>query len=155
MRPDVAMTWPFGRPARLGVAWVLWSLAPSLATKPDLPFLRRVGTQRQRPDPHSVWRKAGDHSVRQQLSEPQLSVVKCFGPTDRREFWPRVSAWLACGGGCGGAEPVGLGAGFEDGGVEGDAVDYGGDEAGVGEDGSPFAERQVCPDRDRGAFVAL
>jgi hypothetical protein len=54
-----------------------------------------------------------------------------------------------------GAEPVGLGAGFEDVGVEGDPVDEGGDEAGVGEDGSPFAERQVGPDRDGGAFVAF
>jgi hypothetical protein len=34
--------------------------------------------------------------------------------------------------GCGGAEPVGLGAGFEDVGVEGDPVDDGGDEAGSG-----------------------
>ena len=40
-------------------------------------------------------------------------------------------------------------------GVEGDPVDDGGDEAGVGEDGAPFAEREVCPDRDRGSFFLL
>ena len=54
-----------------------------------------------------------------------------------------------------GAEAVGLGAGFEDGRVVGDAVDDGGDEAGVGEDGSPFTEGQVCPDGDGGFFVAI
>jgi hypothetical protein len=40
-------------------------------------------------------------------------------------------------------------------GVEGDAVDDRGDEAGVGEDGSPFAEREVGPDGDGGSFLAL
>ena len=60
-----------------------------------------------------------------------------------------------CLAGPGGAEAVGLGAGFEDGRVVGDAVDDGGDEAGVGEDGSPFAERQVCPDGDGGFFVSF
>jgi hypothetical protein len=45
---------------------------------------------------------------------------------------------LAPGGGLAGGEPVGLGAGFEDVGVEGDAVDDRSDEPGVGEDGSPF-----------------
>jgi hypothetical protein len=39
--------------------------------------------------------------------------------------------------------------------VEGDAVDDGGDEAGVGEHGSPFAERQICRDRDGGSFLAF
>jgi hypothetical protein len=33
MRPDVALTWPFSRPAVLGVAWFLRSLAPSLAPR--------------------------------------------------------------------------------------------------------------------------
>ena len=40
-------------------------------------------------------------------------------------------------------------------GVEGDAVDDRGDQAWVGEDGSPFAEGQVGPDRDGGAFLAF
>jgi hypothetical protein len=39
--------------------------------------------------------------------------------------------------------------------VEGDPVDDRGDEAGVGEDGAPFAERQVGPDRDGGSFFPL
>ena len=39
-------------------------------------------------------------------------------------------------------------------GVEGDAVDDGGDEPWVGEDAAPFAERQVGGDGDRGAFFA-
>jgi hypothetical protein len=66
-----------------------------------------------------------------------------------------VSAWRAGArrAGLGGAEPAGLGAGLEDAGVEGDPVDDRGDEAGVGEDGAPFAEWQVCPDRDGGSFV--
>jgi hypothetical protein len=59
--------------------------------------------------------------------------------------------------GCGfaGAEPVGLGAGLEDAGVEGDPVDDGGNKPGVGEDGAPFAERQVGSDRDGGFLVAF
>ena len=40
--------------------------------------------------------------------------------------------------GCGGAQAVGLGAGLDDVGVEGEAVDDGGGEAGVGEDGCPI-----------------
>jgi hypothetical protein len=40
-------------------------------------------------------------------------------------------------------------------GVEGDAVDDGGDEPWVGEDAAPFAERQVGADADRGAFFAF
>ena len=55
----------------------------------------------------------------------------------------------------GGAQPVGLGAGFEDVGVEGDPVHDRGNEAGVGEDGAPFAERQVGPDGDGGSFFSL
>jgi hypothetical protein len=41
MQPDVALTWPFNRPARLGVAWILWSLAPGLAPRamPSAPHL--------------------------------------------------------------------------------------------------------------------
>src|SRR5262249_49673559 len=67
-----------------------------------------------------------------------------FGPGFR---WASGVRWFA------GAEPVGLGAGLEDVGVEGDPVDDGGNEPGVGEDGSPFAERQVRADRDRGFLV--
>jgi hypothetical protein len=44
---------------------------------------------------------------------------------------------------------VGLGAGLDDVGVEGDPVDDGGDEAGVGDDLAPFAERQVGGQPDR------
>jgi hypothetical protein len=51
-------------------------------------------------------------------------------------------AMLAACAGLASAQPVGLGAGLDDVSVEGDAVDDGGDEAGVGEHGSPFAERQ-------------
>jgi len=72
-----------------------------------------------------------------------------------------------------GAEPVGLGSGFEEVGVEGDPVDDRdhhavsrmgaecdvaddrGHDAGVGEDGSPLAEREVGPDRDRCSFLLL
>jgi hypothetical protein len=56
-----------------------------------------------------------------------------FGPG----WWCGLAGVLAAGG-LAGAEPVGLGAGLEDVSVEGDAVDDRGDEAGVGEDGSPF-----------------
>jgi hypothetical protein len=38
-------------------------------------------------------------------------------------------------------------------GVEGDAVDDGGDEARVGEHSSPFAERQICG--DGGSFLSF
>jgi hypothetical protein len=40
-------------------------------------------------------------------------------------------------------------------GVEGDAVDDGGDQAGVGEDGAPFTEGQVGGDGDAGPFLAF
>ncbi len=66
-----------------------------------------------------------------------------------------LAGFSAAGGGFAGAEPVGLGAGLEDVGVEGDPVDDRGDQAGLGEDGAPFAERQVGPDRDGGSFVPL
>lgn len=62
---------------------------------------------------------------------------------------PQFAVPFAAGGGRAGAEAVGLGAGFEDVGVEGDAVDDGGDQAGVGEDGAPFAEGQVGGDGRR------
>jgi len=54
-----------------------------------------------------------------------------------------------------GAQPVGLGAGLEDVGVEGDAVHDGGDQARVWEHGSPLAEGQVRGDRDGCAFFAF
>ena len=61
----------------------------------------------------------------------------------------------AAGGGLAGAQPVGLGAGFEDVGVVGDAVHDRGNEAWVGEHGAPFAERQVGGDRDGGSLFAF
>jgi hypothetical protein len=79
-----------------------------------------------------------------------------FGPA-RALAWR--SSWFSWGfgaaGGVGGAQPVGLGAGLEDVGIEGDPVHDGGDQAGVGEDGAPFAEREVGPDRDGGSFLPL
>ena len=53
-----------------------------------------------------------------------------------------------------GAWAVGLGAGLEDVGVEGDAVDDGCDQSRVGEDGPPPREGQVGGDRDGGPFLA-
>ena len=55
----------------------------------------------------------------------------------------------------GDAEPVGLGAGLDDVGVEGDAVDDGGDEAGVGDDFAPFAEGEVRGDGDAGLLLSF
>ena len=63
------------------------------------------------------------------------------------------ASWLASAAGLAGGEPVALGAGLQDVGVEGDAVDDGGDEPGVGEHGSPLAERQIRPDGDGGSFL--
>jgi hypothetical protein len=65
------------------------------------------------------------------------------------------ASWLACDAGLAGGELVGLGAGFDDVGVEGDAVDDGSDEARLGEHGSPFAERQVRADGDGGSFFSF
>ena len=55
----------------------------------------------------------------------------------------------------GGAKPVGVSAGFDDVGFEGDAVDDRGAEPWVGEGGGPFGECGVGGDRDRGAFLAF
>ena len=55
----------------------------------------------------------------------------------------------------GDAQSVGLGAGFEDVGVEGDAVDDGGGEAGVGDDFAPLAEREVRGDGHAGFLFAF
>jgi hypothetical protein len=60
--------------------------------------------------------------------------------------------FLASSGGAGGAEPVALGAGLDDVGVEGEPVDDGGDEARLGDDRAPLAERQVRRDGD-GCFL--
>ena len=54
-----------------------------------------------------------------------------------------------------GAQPVGLGAGLDDVGFEGDPVHDRGAEPGVGEGAGPFGERGVRRDRDRGAFLAF
>lgn len=55
----------------------------------------------------------------------------------------------------GGAQPEGLGAGLDDGGVEGEPVYDGRAEPGVGEGTGPFAERGVARDGDAGAFFAF
>ena len=57
--------------------------------------------------------------------------------------------------GLGGAQPVGVGAGGDDVGVEGEPVDDGGAEPRVGEGGCPFGEGGVGRDRDGGAFLAF
>src|SRR4029077_18891923 len=57
--------------------------------------------------------------------------------------------------GLGGAQPVGVGAGGDDVGVEGEPVDDGGAQPRVGEGGGPFAEGGVGRDRDGGAFFAF
>jgi hypothetical protein len=62
---------------------------------------------------------------------------------------------FSSGRGLAGAEAVGLGAGFEEVGVEGDAVDDCGDQTRVGEHAAPFAEGQVGGDRDRGSLFAF
>ena len=54
-----------------------------------------------------------------------------------------------------GAEPVGLGAGLEDVGVEGDPVHDRGDQARVGEHGSPLTERQIRGNGDGRFFFAF
>ena len=53
------------------------------------------------------------------------------------------------------AEAPGLGAGVDDVGAVGEAVDDGLGQPGVGEDLGPLAERQVGGDDQRAAFVAL
>src|SRR6266567_3898067 len=57
--------------------------------------------------------------------------------------------------GLGGAQPVGVGAGGDDVGVEGEPVDDGCAQPRVGEGGGPLAEGGVGGDRDGGAFLAL
>src|SRR3974377_293005 len=57
--------------------------------------------------------------------------------------------------GLGGAQPVGVGAGGDDVRVEGEPVDDGGAEPGVGEGGCPLGEGGVGRDGDGGAFFAL
>ncbi len=71
--------------------------------------------------------------------------------------WPHCARLFGptCAALAGGAEPVGLGAGFDDVGVEGGAVDDGGDEAGVGDDLAPFAEGEVRGQGDRGLLLAF
>ena len=54
-----------------------------------------------------------------------------------------------------GAQPEGVGAGLDDVGVEGEPVDDGGAEAGVGEGAVPLGEGGVGGDRDAGAFLAF
>jgi len=100
---------------------------------------------------HYVYTYPSGKAVWVSSSELAPVAVADFGPGSV----PRSAGFLAASGGLAGAQPVGLGAGFEDVGVEGDAVDDGGDRAWVGEDGAPFAEGQVGGDRDGGAFLAF
>src|ERR1700735_4468347 len=95
----------------------------------------------QMPGPGCGW-------VSSSVLAPPIGVN--FGPAG---CW--LYGFLGAVGGLGGAEPVGLGAGLEDVGVEGDPVDDRGDQAGVGEDGAPFAEREIGPDRDRGLLFSF
>ena len=74
----------------------------------------------------------------------------CLAPLIGANFGPGWVVWglagiFAVAGGFGGAEPVELGAGLEDVGVEGDPVHDRGDEAGVGEDGSPLLNGRLVP----------
>src|SRR5215470_3493464 len=57
--------------------------------------------------------------------------------------------------GAGGAQPVGVGAGFDDVAAEGEPVDDGGAEAGVGEGLGPAAEAFVGGDRDAVFLLAF
>src|SRR6201987_807448 len=57
--------------------------------------------------------------------------------------------------GLGGAQPVGVGAGGDDVGVEGEPVDDGGAQPRVGEGRCPLGEGGVGRDGDGGAFLAL
>ena len=52
-------------------------------------------------------------------------------------------------------EPVAVGAGLDDVGAVGDAIDDGGGQARVGEGLGPFAERGVRGDGDSGSFFAF
>ena len=63
-----------------------------------------------------------------------------------------VRSWRLPSGWPGGAQPVGVGAGVDDVGVEGEPVHRRGEE-GVGERGSPFAERGVGGAGDGGSFL--
>ncbi len=65
------------------------------------------------------------------------------GPTAHGLSWPhcgwrRGSAGFAGSGAAGGAESVAVGAGFEDDGVEGEPVNYRGDQPRVRDHGSPL-----------------
>src|SRR5829696_8700657 len=68
--------------------------------------------------------------------------------------------WWGCSGGgsllrgAGGSQAVGVGAGGDDVGAEGEPVDHGGGEAGVGEGAAPFGERGVARAGDGGFLLA-
>ena len=92
------------------------------------------------------------------------TVMLCFGPTLGLVacLWvtARDQRWGSGGGGCllggaGRAEAVGVGAGLDDVGVEGEPVHDGGGEAGVGEGGAPFAEGGVGGAGDGGLLLAF
>jgi hypothetical protein len=57
--------------------------------------------------------------------------------------------------GPGGAQPVALGARLDDVGPEGEAVDHGGGQAGIGEGLAPLAEAGVGGQGDGGSFLSF
>src|SRR5215472_6269676 len=84
----------------------------------------------------------------------RISYRSAFGAA-----WSAARRWSACvpgtAAGLAGGEPVRLGAGLEDVGVEGDPVDDRGNQARVGNHRAPLAERQGGADGDGGSFVAF
>ena len=71
-----------------------------------------------------------------------------------RRGWAGSAWWGHLLAGAGGGESVGLGAGVDDVGVEGEPVDDGGGQSGVGEGVAPLAERGVRSAGDGGSFLA-
>ena len=133
-----------------------------IALHAALAALRAVGTPKPVDDPHAL--AAECHRLDALAWGPQEDAPDAYESAFRiaREcrqvIWPHLSSRIlapAGTGGLAGAESVGVGAGLDDVGVEGDAVDDRGDQAGVGEDGSPFAEGQVGRDGDGGSFFAF
>src|SRR3954471_11666085 len=73
---------------------------------------------------------------------------------DVRRLWWGCSGGGSFLGGAGGAQAVGVGAGGDDVGAEGQPVDHRGGEAGVGEGAAPFGERGVARAGDGGLLLA-
>src|SRR6266542_6228439 len=57
--------------------------------------------------------------------------------------------------GSAGPEAVGVAAGLDDVGFEGETIDHGGGQAGIREGAAPFRERRVAGHSDGGAFFSL